>query len=94
MEQQAKDVGETGQFDEVAVATNTVSKTDWALRWIHVLYTPSHMFYIIYSRRFWALLHTGALIATAEQRKVIATAVQSLCGSSTEKKKKHVHRSK
>lgn len=58
-----------------------------SIRRIHVLYTPSHMFYIIYSWGFRACTAYGGgsggeLIAPAERWKMIATAVPSLCGCS------------
>lgn len=53
--------------------------------WIHVLCTPEHMLYIIYSWCFWAAQHIGVLIATAEQWKMIA--LQSLlCVGALQKK--------
>ncbi len=48
------------------------------------------MFYIIYSWCFWAAQPIGVLIATAEQWKMIAAAVPSLCGYSA----KNLHHSK
>lgn len=80
----------TGRFDGAAVPTNTVSKTDCASGGFMFYILPPICFALYIVGVSLATQHRGVLIAPAEQWKMIAAAVPSLCGCSA----KNLHRSK
>lgn len=82
MEQRAGDVGEWCGAEQVSLTELLFLQILCQRQLVHwgefvFYYTSEHVFYIKYGWCFRAARHIGLLIATAEQWKMIATAVPS-----------------